>query len=179
MSGLALASSVTITRSVMEDGSTPESLANKESNYVSTGFIFLGLLSTGIARPKSINAFDELNAMPSDTVAQMDERARRSAELRRSDVLQAKRNNSWLAHTIPVVLASIAGTTLAIRHDDPWLGLSSFASTVIVTEIRIWLRPEFATVSSNEDRSQAPLISIAPYFTEDGLGQGLALMGRF
>jgi hypothetical protein len=173
-----------ITMATLEKGDTPESLAQKESNYVSTGFAFLGLLSTGLARPKSINIFDELNAMPETTPAQILAKKQRARELKNLDIAQAKRGNSWLAHAIPAVLASIAGTSLAIRHEDPWIGLKSFALTVIVTEIRIGLRPEFSESSTSERAGvfSSPLIdtlSVVPYYPNDGAGQGLSLVGRF
>ena len=183
MSGLSTLGVGALSLALQEFGDTPDYLATKEGYYMSLGLIGLGLLSTGIQRPKSMNALDELDAMPRRTPEERAQVNARALELKQQDKKQAQRGNSWLAHTLTVTVASIAGTTLWLRHEDPWLGLRSFASAILVTELRMWMRPEFPENDEHEHQVTASQIlkslTLFPYSLEEGEHQGFALGGRF
>ena len=183
MGGLSALVVGALSLALQESGDSPDSLATKEGYYMSLGLIGLGLLSTGIQRPKSMNALDELDAMPRRTPEERAQVNARALELKQQDKKQAQRGNSWLAHTLTVAVASIAGTTLWLRHEDPWLGLRSFASAVLVTELRMWMRPEFSSEPERAQHSTSTNIlkslTMFPYSLEEGQHQGFALGGRF
>ena len=183
MGGLSLLGVGALSLALQESGNSPNSLATMEGYSMSLGLIGLGLVSTAIQRPKSMHALDELNAMPRRTPEERAQVKARALELKQEDRKQAQRGNSWIAHTLTVAVASMAGTFLWLRHDDPFLGLRSFASAVLVTELRMLMRPEFSSEPERAQHSTSTnilkFLTVFPYSLEEGQHQGFALGGRF
>jgi len=165
------------------DENLPDAKGRREANYLATGLAAVGFLSTVLQAPVARNAMDELDQMPSDTPKDRVARQQRALALRDADIAKAKRTRSWINHGVATVLGLGGGLTLALRHDDWWLGARSALGTILVTELRIWTRPDYDDLNADQEASAAMgllnSIAISPWGPIGEHAEGVMLGGRF
>jgi len=103
---------------------------------------FLGAADMLLNPMKNHNYYDELAAMPANSAAEKQAKLGKAESYLAAAVKRESYEQSWVNHTLAGLVNGLAG--LAVAYDDkrPIDGWVTFATGMIVTEIKIYTAPQ-------------------------------------
>jgi len=114
---------------------------------------FLGAADMLLNPMKNHNYYDQLAAMPANSPAEKKAKLDQAESYLAAAVKRESYEQSWVNHTLAGLVNGLAG--LAVAYDDkrPIDGWVTFATGMIVTEIKIYTAPQ-SMISANEAYQQ-------------------------